>query len=351
MPLRATSDTGDQQAFEFNDLQWAELKSNYKALNLRMPCCKVPAIPKTSTLGNFFFAHARRGECTTAPESAEHIFCKVLIAKAAQSAGWTVTTERAGVSPDGDIWVADVFCEKGTAKVALEVQMSPQSLEEARRRQARYEASDVRGAWFYGQKLREDVAATTKALPMFGLSDVKVGQEPLVGTSSIELSDFVTALLRKRITWVRPLSTKPFYIAVLRRVCRSCKRPEGLSYGHAETLAELPTVPVDPAEAEAALGRLFNVITNEELQSLGLSGVSQVHQGNRKGIAYWNSCHRASVSVPTTQLCSSIEAAANGPSELSGLEYVYFDRNALDSGAWAFVTDDGEFQSIGLAPT
>jgi competence CoiA-like predicted nuclease len=96
-----------------------------------MPCCHVAAVPKTSTLGNYFFAHARRGECTTAPESAEHLYCKTLMAKAAASAGWTVTAERAGVSPGGEAWVADVFCEKGSAQVALEVQMSPQPREEA----------------------------------------------------------------------------------------------------------------------------------------------------------------------------------------------------------------------------
>lgn len=121
MPLRAVSDSGNAHSFEYDAQRWAELKGDYKRLNLRIPCCGVAAIPKTSTLGNFFFAHARKGECTTAPESAEHIYCKNLIAKAAQSAGWLVTTERSGESSAGEAWIADVFCEKGKAKVALEV--------------------------------------------------------------------------------------------------------------------------------------------------------------------------------------------------------------------------------------
>ena len=37
-----------------------------------MPCCEADAIPKTSRRGTAFFAHARKGDCTTAPESDEH---------------------------------------------------------------------------------------------------------------------------------------------------------------------------------------------------------------------------------------------------------------------------------------
>ncbi len=102
MPLRAVSDAGNVHAFEFDAARWAALKQGYRVMGLRIPCCGSAAIPKTSMIGNFFFAHASKGECNTAPESAEHLYCKQLVAQAAQSAGWTVTTEQPGVSTAGE---------------------------------------------------------------------------------------------------------------------------------------------------------------------------------------------------------------------------------------------------------
>lgn len=57
MPLRSVSDAGNAHAFEFNAPQWAELKKSYRSMGLRAHSCGVDAIPKTSTLGNHFFAH------------------------------------------------------------------------------------------------------------------------------------------------------------------------------------------------------------------------------------------------------------------------------------------------------
>jgi hypothetical protein len=81
--------------------------------------------------------------------------------------GWTVTTERLGVSPIGEEWVADVFCEKGTAKLGLEVQRSPQSGKETIRRQQRYKASVVRGAWFFGARARQATIVFDLETPAF----------------------------------------------------------------------------------------------------------------------------------------------------------------------------------------
>jgi hypothetical protein len=347
MPLRATGDAGDHHAFALDADQWAALKGNYKSLNLRMPCCQVPAVPKTSTLGNFFFAHMRLGECKTAPESAEHIFCKVLIAKAAAAAGWTVTTERQGMSPEGAAWVADVFCEKGTAQVALEVQMSPQTRDEASRRQARYKTSGVRAAWFYGEKLHRDLGRPSRNIPMFGLTAVIVGQEPKIGSTDRTLTEFVTALLNKKVTWVRPGHTEPFYISFLRYTCSQCKRPAGLAYGHASTLAELPVAPASIATVTAALGRIFEATTYAELESLGLCQVSRVHQA-RRAVAYMNGCRHCRVGVSTEHLFTLVTKAANGLTEPSGLEYLYFDRDALDNGNWVLSPDEGEYQGLSV---
>jgi hypothetical protein len=290
MPLRATGDAGDVHAFAMDADQWAELKGNYKALNLRMPCCQVLAVPKTSTLGNFFFAHARRGDCATASESVEHLYCKTVIAKAAAAAGWAVTTERRGATPDGEDWVVDVFCEKGSAQVALEVQMSPQPLDETWRRQARYHASNVRTAWFYGQKLRQDLTATTRELPLFGLSSVKLDEEPTVGIPEVSLGEFVAALLTKRVTWMRHDYTEPFYLAVLREDCPHCSKPAGLIFGHASTQEGLPHGALTAGGLNAALERLYAVMTDVERKSLGLCHLVRVFRARPTRDTYWNRC-------------------------------------------------------------
>jgi hypothetical protein len=110
VPLRAQIDGNDINAFDYDSAAWTVLKATYKTSNLQMPCCQNSAIPKTSKLGNLFFAHARRGECAFAAESAEHIYLKTLVAKAAQACGWLVVTEAQGNAPDGTKWVADVLC-------------------------------------------------------------------------------------------------------------------------------------------------------------------------------------------------------------------------------------------------
>lgn len=160
-----------------------------------MPCCGVAAVPKTSTLGNYFFAHARRGECATADESPEHLYCKFLIAKAALDSGWHVTTERPGVSPDGEDWIEDVFCEKRAAKLAFEVQMSPQTDEETIRRQLRYKASGVRSAWFFGARARQGAPVFGQETPAFSLQPIVVGELPTIERFDVSLPDFVKAML------------------------------------------------------------------------------------------------------------------------------------------------------------
>lgn len=307
MPLRATGDEGDLQSFTFDSSQWAELKESYKRLNLRMPCCQVAAVPKTSTLGNFFFAHARRGECKTAPESAEHLYCKTLIAQAATAAGWTVTTERPGVSLEGEEWVADVFCEKGGAKLALEIQMSPQSDEETIRRQARYKASGVRGAWFFGARARKGTIVFNKGTPAFSLRPVVVGEVPTVDRFDVSLPEFVKGMLQKRLTWVIPRYNRPSYVEFIEDTCWACKKTVKQVFDHLDgqhaPRDEMLTIDTihegrwhEPAYTVAGLSNLIEathkVISNEELatQGLNLIGRHDVINGKTTRFPYCNLC-------------------------------------------------------------
>ena len=136
-------------SFILNDEQWDRLKNKHKTLNIHMPCCKTPAIPKKSKLGTQYFAHHPSSTCSVhTGESREHQFCKYLILKYLHENGWTVTPEYRGQTPSGETWIADIYAEKNKAKIAIEIQWSPQSIEEPKRRQEKYIASGIRTVWF-----------------------------------------------------------------------------------------------------------------------------------------------------------------------------------------------------------
>ena len=97
MPLSCKHGENTLFSFDFDAAGWAGLKaSNASEKNLRMTCCDEHVTLKTSKLGTQFFAHKRRGECTSAAETAEHLFVKACIAKAIRGTGWEVNTEQRG---------------------------------------------------------------------------------------------------------------------------------------------------------------------------------------------------------------------------------------------------------------
>lgn len=115
---------------------------------LTMTCCNERAVPKRSSRGLPFFAHARRHECPVAPESEFHLQAKLLIAQAVRDAGWQAAVEVPGLTPDGTGWRADVLATDGRSRIAFEVQRSSQTLKEIRERQLKYARSGIRGMWF-----------------------------------------------------------------------------------------------------------------------------------------------------------------------------------------------------------
>ncbi|NOS98923.1 MAG: hypothetical protein HOP25_10690 [Methylotenera sp.] len=167
MPLRCTNTQGtDVFSFQFDEEAWSALQVENKSLHhLRMQCCYANVVLKTSKLGTKFFAHSKRGECTSAPETAEHLLAKQHIIEAIQSVGWEAMPEQRGKTPDGEDWIADVLALRNNNKVAFEVQWSPQTIEETERRQSKYNESSVRGLWFF----RRSELPVSKNLPAFGL--------------------------------------------------------------------------------------------------------------------------------------------------------------------------------------
>ncbi len=167
MPLRCINTRGeDIFSFQLDEDTWSALQVENKSCHhLRMQCCDANVVLKKSKLGTRFFAHAKRGECSTAPESSEHLLAKQHIVEAIQETGWAALPEQCGKSPIGDNWIADVMAQKDNKKIAFEVQWSPQTNEETIRRQNRYKESSVRGLWL----LRHLQLPVSKDLPAFRL--------------------------------------------------------------------------------------------------------------------------------------------------------------------------------------
>ncbi|MCK3776682.1 hypothetical protein MZK49_08045 [Ensifer sesbaniae] len=151
MPLRCVDETGnDVYAFDISAEEWRALsKRNRESRTLRMPCCSAPVTLRRSSRGTQHFAHKAAGDCTTAPETEAHLRLKQIAVEVARKHGWDVKSEVTGTAPSGEVWIADVLAQKNTAKVAIEIQWSPQTNEETMRRQERYRQSGIRCLWLF----------------------------------------------------------------------------------------------------------------------------------------------------------------------------------------------------------
>ena len=320
MPLRAEIKRRNVYAFEFDDASWAALKKTYKADKLCMPCCRTNAIPKTSRLNNFFFAHARSDECASAPETAEHIYLKTQMARAAQSCGWSVVTEAPGETPDGIKWVADVLCTKGQAKVALEVQLSYQTTSELVSRQLSYEKSGVRAAWFAGHKrFKSNYIAPSRDVPIFYLLPFEIPDEPGISGFDLSLSAFVTALLSERIAWKPiPYAYKVEYLAdVCRRFGAEIKQVIGWS-------VDITHIGKTERDMSTVLESISNSVSNSDLTEKGLNAIGKFErlEGNASGFPYCNVCIHCSAPQSNQHV---MQKQSLGRSRMDYLEFARID--------------------------
>lgn len=165
MPLKCFRGEEEIYSFEMESNEWWERlrEENAKTKILRMTCCGAAVVLKTSPLGTKYFAHARKGPCKTAPETAEHLLAKKTIIEGLSRTDWAAKPEQDGETPSGEKWTADVLASKEALKVAFEVQWSRQTGDETRRRQGRYNAAKVRGLWLF----RQDDFPFGKDVPAF----------------------------------------------------------------------------------------------------------------------------------------------------------------------------------------
>jgi hypothetical protein len=256
---------------------WADLRRRCRTEEpaiVVMACCGRPGLAKTSRRGNPFFAHRAAAArprttaaCRWAAESEAHALCKLLAAAGARAAGWEVRTEAA--APDGG-WRADVLCVRGAARVALEIQLARPAPGELRRRQERYRAAGVRGAWFLPP---DRCPPPSRELPAFPLVLDELGGDPArvglgVGPATapeaaLPLDTFVAHLLGGRVRFeaarrLPPPDDPPAIAVTAPDACRRCAAPfEHVAGVSGARLAARPRYRVDGDVPVTALRDLW----------------------------------------------------------------------------------------------
>lgn len=141
-----TRDGRPVDAAAIPNAEWETLKQVTQLGDFMMPCCKAPAVLKTSINGLPFFAHLS-DECGTAPETIWHKAGKAAVLAALSSMGIEGRDEVPGRSPSGDKWEADVLFSVPGRTIVIELQRSYQHQRDFMRRQERYIASAVECYW------------------------------------------------------------------------------------------------------------------------------------------------------------------------------------------------------------
>lgn len=221
MPLRCLQNESNLLAFELSKDEWKDLRElNVRKRHLRMFCCDSEIVLKTSRLGTQFFAHFHKGNCNSANETAEHLLAKTKTAESVKRAGWSVTTEFRGCTPDREDWVADVFATKGKVKIAFEIQWSCQDEETTKYRQERYKKSGVRALWL----MRQKAILINESVPTFHLSFDKLANSFTVHVSDLmlPLETFITGALNKRLRFF-PQSIS-VYVYGIHKKCWRCQQ-------------------------------------------------------------------------------------------------------------------------------
>lgn len=164
-----------------------------------MPCCASQVVLRTSPRGTPYFAHKQTSGCAGTGETETHRHLKALAVRIARANGWEAATEVEGLSPSGETWVADVMARRAGARVAVEIQWSPQTDAETLLRQARYAANGVRCLWLFRQPKFPISYAVPAARIAGNPAEGFTATLPGDGGQCVELEDFLAAAFRSRL--------------------------------------------------------------------------------------------------------------------------------------------------------
>jgi competence protein CoiA len=227
MTQAAWTRTGEPvDAGSFSNADWEALKTTSVLGDFLMPCCRAPAVLKTSINGLAFFAHLS-DECATAPETKWHLAGKAAVLAALKSMGIHGQEEVSGKSPTGS-WEADVLFEVDDGpvrrRIAIELQRSYQHLRDYVRRQERYTTAGVESYWLTTRahfvtftkasgrlRLKRDFAGVMPAsggffpmVPEVSLGMLELEKTPVVhfgGMKSAPLADWLVAIVEGCYTY------------------------------------------------------------------------------------------------------------------------------------------------------
>src|SRR5699024_5809580 len=129
------------------DDDWARVWKRGVLMSCRV--CRGRVWARRSHLGTRFMYHAHDVHCASNGESDTHNRLKRDIATAARAVGWVVDVEASSEDSDVGGWRADllVTCQDSNARVAVEVQLSPQTEDEALSRTNRYRRDGIDTLW------------------------------------------------------------------------------------------------------------------------------------------------------------------------------------------------------------
>ncbi|EOL9082080.1 competence protein CoiA [Escherichia coli] len=339
MPLKASLNSKEIHSFEFNFQKWEHLKQTYKSQSLLMLCCGQPGIPKTSKLNNYYFAHKSKGDCPYAKESAEHLYLKFLIAKLASDAGWSVTTEKQGMTPAGEQWIADVFCTRNNAKLVFEVQLSPQKDDEFKERQKRYIASGVRALWLRklrkGSKERGGGIYHSYDLPVFGMRQNENG-DLYLPQFGVSVREFIAGIFARKLLWfpkVGDVLTAKIESRVTK--CWRCKKRTGIIrgisvYSKSAFVKFLSFRDSDVKEL---------IVTHVDNKKLWAAGIGTVKARCNEDVGYYylsNGCIHCDSLIGDFFLLEIFDYPDYKPKVMIEFSFTYASNMKIISGGWIF---------------
>ncbi|MDP9349974.1 MAG: hypothetical protein M3P51_00290, partial [Chloroflexota bacterium] len=241
MSLSARINGVDVYAPDLTDAEWEALRQAVKSGRTKVVvrACGSTGRLRVSHLGTRHFYHyERRDGCVCRPETPKHLRAKHEIRLACQRVGWEASPESIG-----DGWRADVLAERGTARVAFEVQWTRQTLTETTERQEEYRRHGVRGSWFFRTPPRE-LRQAQEELPLFGIAmdadgTFRVSSPACRDGQPFPLGEFVQALLSGRIQFSSRLTARRQDTEILffAAECRRCSRISHLYYTRSLTLS------------------------------------------------------------------------------------------------------------------